>query len=93
MTAAAYMIVEGKTSPLVDLSTVGAQVLSPVVLKPNQVVAAGLVDDVTNAKFKATVAWTRFEILPSGSPVYRSGIDFIDAEAATVDAFCLRYRA
>ncbi len=93
MTTSAHMIVEGKASPIVDLSTVGAQVLSPAMLKPNQQVAAGLVDDVTNAKFKASVAWTKFEMTPAGVPVYRSGINFIDADSSTVDAYCQRYRA
>jgi hypothetical protein len=93
MVSSASMIVEGKTSPIVDLSTVGAQVLSPTMLKPNQLVSAGLVDDVTNAKFKASVAWTKFEVTPGGVPVFRSGINFVDADAATLDAYCKRYRA
>jgi hypothetical protein len=92
MAAHAHMIVEGKTSPLVDLSTVGAQVLSPAMLRPNQLVAAGLVDDVTNAKFQASVAWTKFEVSRSGAPVYRSGIAFIDADTSAVDSYCVRNR-
>ena len=87
-----FMAVDGKTSALIDLSTCGAQVLSPIALKPNQRIAVGLVDDVVHVKFGALVAWTKFEIPPSGSPVYRSGIDFVDADGAVVDAFCVRHR-
>jgi hypothetical protein len=92
MAAHAHMIVEGKTSPLVDLSSVGAQVLSPTMLRPNQLVAAGLVDDVTNARFKASVAWTKFEMSSGGAPVYRSGIAFIDADTSAIDSYCVRNR-
>ena len=87
-----HMVVEGRPAPLIDLSTCGAQVLSPGALKPNQRISVGLVDDVSQASFSALVAWTKFEIPPNGAEVFRSGIDFVDADAAVVDAFCLRHK-
>ena len=87
------MVVEGKASALIDLSTVGAQVLSPAALKPNQRVGVGLVDDLARVTFSASVAWTKFEMPPSNEPVFRSGIDFVDADGASVDAFCARHKA
>jgi hypothetical protein len=86
------MVIEGRPAPLIDLSTCGAQVLSPSSLKPNQRISVGLVDDVSQASFSALVAWTKFEIPPAGAEVFRSGIDFVDADAAVVDAFCLRHK-
>jgi PilZ domain len=86
------VIVDGKQATLVDLSSVGAQVVSPGVLKPNQRVAVAITDDLGGARCSATVAWTKFEMRPTGGPVYRAGIDFENADAPAVDAFCARHR-
>jgi hypothetical protein len=87
------VVVEGHTSTLIDLSTVGAQILSPGKLKPNQTVMIALTGEIESVGCTATVAWTKFEIPPSSAPVYRSGIDFVDADPASVDAFCARHKA
>jgi hypothetical protein len=87
------VVVEGHTSTLIDLSTVGAQILSPGKLKPNQTVMIALTGEIESVRCTATVAWTKFEIPPSSAPVYRSGIDFVDADPASVDAFCARHKA
>ncbi len=89
----ATALVDGKTALLVDLSTIGAQVVSPGVLKPNQDVTVALIDGAANLRFTAKVAWTSFEIPPNGGPRYRAGIEFVDANKADVDAFCDRHRA
>ncbi len=86
------VVVEGHTSALIDLSSVGAQILSPGKLKPNQTIMIALTDEIDSVRGTATVAWTKFEIPPSSAPVYRAGIDFVDADAASVDAFCARHR-
>jgi hypothetical protein len=83
---------DGKSGTIIDLSTVGAQVVSPAGLKPNQRVAVGLVDKAGQVKFSATVAWTSFEMSASGAPRYRAGINFDDADPAAVDAFCGRHK-
>jgi hypothetical protein len=92
MAANVDMSVDGRACALIDLSTVGAQVVGPGTLKPNQRVSASLIDNASRALFSATVAWTKFEIAATG-PVYRSGLDFIDADPAAVDAFCARHKA
>jgi hypothetical protein len=83
---------DGKSGTVIDLSTVGAQVVSPMGLKPNQSVAVGLVDKAGQVKFSATVAWTSFEMSASGAPRFRAGINFDDADPAAVDAFCGRHK-
>ena len=83
--------VAGKTAMLVDLSVVGAQVVSPAALKPNQQVSVALHDDVES--FTASVVWTSFEIPPGSGPRYRAGLDFPDANAELVGSFCERYKA
>ena len=83
---------DGKSGTLVDLSTVGAQVMSSSGLKPNQRVAMALIDEASSVEFSASTAWTSFEMSPSGAPRYRAGLNFEDADAASVDAFCERHR-
>ena len=87
------ILLDGNPSVLVDLSTVGAQVISPTALKPNQRVRIGLSDDNANLRFNGSVAWASFEIPPGSGPRYRAGIEFIGADPSSVDAFCARHRA
>jgi len=83
---------DGNPAAIVDLSTVGAQVISPSALKPNQRVRIGLSDDKANLRFNGSVAWASFEIPPGSGPRYRAGIEFIGADPVGVDAFCARHR-
>jgi len=86
------MVLDGKSGSIIDLSTVGAQVVSPGGLKPNQRIAVGLLDETSNIRFNASVAWTSFEMSPDGAPRYRAGINFEDADPAAVDAFLVRHK-
>ena len=86
------ILVDGNVATLVDLSSVGAQVVSPTILKPNQRVRMALTDDLGNVRFNAAVAWASFEIPPNSGPRYRAGLAFVDADAPAVDAFCIRHR-
>jgi hypothetical protein len=85
-------LVEGTQASLVDLSVIGAQVVSQVVLKPNQRVRMALQDHAGAVRFNAAVAWASFEIPPNGGPRYRAGLEFIDADAAAIDAYCSRHK-
>jgi PilZ domain len=85
--------VDGKAATLIDLSTVGAQLVSPAALKPSQMIAVVLPDDGAGIRFTASVVWTSFEIPPNSGPRYRAGLDFQDADADAVSAFCQRHRA
>ena len=84
---------DGKSGALIDLSTVGAQVISRVALKPNQRVLMTLTDETSHTRFNASVAWTSFEMTSSGAARFRAGMNFEDADPAAVDAFCLRHKA
>ena len=89
----AAIVIDGKSGTIVDLSIVGAQVVSPGGLKPNQRVALALTDDTASTRCSASVAWTSFEMSPAGAPGYRAGLNFEDADPAAVDAFILRHTA
>jgi len=86
------ILIDGNPATLLDLSTVGAQVISPTILRPNQRVRMTLPDEAGLIRFNATIAWASFEIPPQIGPQYRAGIDFVDADTPTVDAFCGRHK-
>ena len=86
------VLVDGNSATLVDVSTVGAQVLTPTVLKPNQRIRMALPEDSGAIRFNAAVAWAKFEIPPQSGPRYRAGIEFLDANATTLDAYCSRHK-
>lgn len=86
------VLVDGNSATLVDVSVVGAQVLTPAVLKPNQRIRMALPEDGGAIRFNAAVAWAKFEIPPQSGPRYRAGIEFIDANANALDAYCLKHK-
>jgi hypothetical protein len=75
--------IDGNTASLVDLSVVGAQVVSLTILKPNQRIRITLPGGGRALRFSAAVAWASFEI-PKGGPRYRAGIEFFDADPDAV---------
>lgn len=83
--------VDGAIATVVDLSRIGAQILCSAPLKPQQRVRIILGDDLGLMKFSASVAWASFEI-PKGKSRYRAGVEFQDAEASAIDAFCKRHQ-
>jgi hypothetical protein len=87
------ILVDGNSATLVDVSTVGAQVLTPTVLKPNQRIRMALPEESGAIRFNAAVAWAKFEIPPQSGPRYRAGIEFLDANASALDAYCSRHKA
>ncbi len=86
------VMVDGNHAVLVDLSAVGAQVVSSTILKPNQRVRLSMSDDHGSIRFNASVAWASFEIPPNSGPRYRAGIEFLDADPAALDAYASRHR-
>jgi hypothetical protein len=87
------VMVDGKSGKLIDLSTIGAQTVSPAGLKPNQRIAVALVDGTSATKVTACVAWTSFEMSSSGAPRFRAGMTFEDADPLAVEAFLVRHKA
>jgi PilZ domain len=80
------VMIDGKPATLINLSVVGAQVISPTILRPNQRVRMFLPDAERPLRFAAGVAWAAFE-MPKAGPHYRAGIEFFDAEAENLDKF------
>jgi hypothetical protein len=86
---------DGNPAALIDLSTVGAQVISPTVLRPNQKVRISVPIDDFTLRFRGAIAWAKFELpkAPSKAPQYRAGVEFTDADAQAIDSFCSRNRS
>lgn len=78
--------IDGNPASLIDLSTVGAQVVSPTILRPNQRIRIALPDTGRPIRITAAVAWASFEI-PKGMTRYRAGIEFFDADPAALTRF------
>jgi hypothetical protein len=73
------VIIDGNPARVIDLSMLGAQVISSSSLRPNQRIRVSL----EGLRFNAAVAWATFE-LPVEGPRYRAGINFQDANAAVI---------
>lgn len=85
--------VDGNPASVVDLSTVGVQVLSSTILRPNQKVRVSIPNDDFVMRFRGAVAWAKFELpKPNDPPRYRAGVDFADADPAAVDDFCTKVK-
>jgi hypothetical protein len=76
--------IDGNPAVLVDLSLVGAHVVSPTILKPNQRIRFALPDGGRPVRVSAAVAWAAFELPKGGPPRYRAGIEFFDADQTAV---------
>ncbi len=87
------IVVDGSPARLVDLSTVGAQVLSAAVLRPGQRVRISMVDERVTLRFQAAIVWAAFELPKGGgAPRYRAGMDFSGADVDGIIDYASRHR-
>jgi hypothetical protein len=77
---------------IIDLSTIGAQLVTTLQLKPGQNVTMTLDDKTGSVRFGAVVMWASFEIPPNGAARYRAGLESANADAAAVEAFIGRHK-
>jgi hypothetical protein len=85
--------VDGNPVEIVDMSAVGAQVIAATILRPNQRVRISVPTDDFVMRFRGTVAWAKFELpKPPQPPRYRAGIEFVDADRASMDGYCVRHK-
>jgi len=83
------MHLDGNAARVVDLSAIGAQALCPRALRPDQKVRVAITCDNEVRRFRASVAWARFELArPPAQPHYRVGVEFVDADAEWLELFC-----
>ena len=84
---------DGNPAHLVDLSVMGAQVVSATILRPNQRVRISVPTDEFVMRFRGAVAWAKFELpRPTEPPRYRAGVEFSDADPSAMDDYCGRHK-
>jgi hypothetical protein len=84
---------DGNPASVVDVSTVGVQVISPTILRPNQKVRVSVPNDDFVMRFRGSIAWAKFELpKPSDPPRYRAGVDFVDADPTALEDYCVKIR-
>jgi hypothetical protein len=87
-------VVENGTASLIDISVLGAQVVSTPALRPNQNIKIALPDMGEMLRVTAHVAWSTFE-KPKlvMNAYYRAGIEFTDAAQVALEDYRLRHCA
>ena len=87
-------VVENGSANLVDISVLGAQIVSEPVLRPRQKIRIALPDTGDMLQVMAQVAWSTFEkpVLVMAAH-YRAGIEFTDAAQQALEDYRRRHCA
>jgi len=86
--------VESGCASLVDISVLGAQIVSLPVLRPRQKINVALPDNDETMNLIAQVAWSTFEKpQPQEEPHYRVGLEFTSAAKQALEAYRQRHCA
>jgi hypothetical protein len=86
------VLVDGNAAVLIDLSAVGAQVLSSKMLKPNQRIRLTLPEGKTAIRCTGSIAWASFEMPKGQSPRYRAGIDLAGTDPVVMNGYADRHK-
>jgi len=82
------VLVDGVASVLIDLSTLGAQVVSPTTLRPNRPVRIMLPRDEGAVACKGRIVWAQMEPPRANKPaLYRAGVHFAETDAPAIESF------
>jgi hypothetical protein len=82
----ARVLINGAAANLVDLSTTGAQVLSPALLPLGGRVQLWLSMEEEAIRCEAGIVWGAFDMVhPSQTPGFRAGIDFSSADRRAIE--------
>ena len=84
--------VDGNAAELVDLSAVGAQVVSTIILRPNQRVRLALPEGKRSLRCAGWVVWATFEMPQGQQPRYRAGLKLTGIEGESLQSFAERHR-
>lgn len=85
--AANEVLVDGVSSVLVDISALGAQVLSPTTLRPSRVVRLTLRTASGTWAAEGRIVWAQLESSTAETGAhYRAGVQFTNTDLAAIDA-------
>ena len=84
--------VDGDPATVIDMSSIGAQVILGRALRPYQRVRVSLQTASAAVRCRAAIAWCRFELRPGkdSGAFYRAGVEFSSA-ADALESFCLAH--
>lgn len=85
--------VDGSPAELVDLSSCGAQLVSRIVLRPNQRVRLSLPEGTQAVRCGGAVVWASFEMPAGLPPRYRAGLRLSGIDGDVLAGYADRYRA
>jgi hypothetical protein len=87
-------LVESGRASLVDISVLGAQIVSRPAVRPNQKIKVGLPDTDEMLNLVAHVAWSTFERPQADAePHYRAGLEFTSAAQEALEDYRRRHCA
>jgi PilZ domain len=85
------VLIDGVTSVLVDISTGGAQVLSPTTLRPNRVVRLMVRTSAGTYAVEGRIVWAHLESPSAAAGAqYRAGMQFTTNDRAAINALVSR---
>jgi hypothetical protein len=85
-------VIEGHPTSVVNISALGAQVVSEPVLRPNQRIKVRLPDLGETLRLAAHIAWSVYEKpKPAREPHYRAGLEFDGTLAQLLEDYCRRH--
>lgn len=88
----AQALIDGAAANLIDVSALGAQVISEPVLRPKQRIKVTFTEDEAVLQFVARVAWSVYEkIKTSPNAHYRAGLEFDEGTKKALEEFCKRH--
>ena len=84
-----HVAVNGEGGHLINLSCIGAQLMATLRVRPEEAIRVALLDGQGEVRLKGVVAWSVAEP-HDGVVCYRAGIEFVDPDSMTLEAFCVR---
>jgi CheY-like chemotaxis protein len=86
----ATIVIDGSNASLIDLSLLGAQVVSSEILQPRRPLQVVLEGNQQTVRCHAGIVWSAFDVLqPTETPCYRAGLEFKDASQSLLERLCL----
>ena len=83
------LVVNGETASLVNVSTRGAQLVSPAAFRPSQPVRIALPNGSEAIRLHGAVAWSAFELAGGAAQsCYRIGLEFAQAKPEILRLYC-----
>jgi hypothetical protein len=80
--------VDGGAGTLIDVSAVGAQIVTAKSMRPNHAVRIVVPCESGQVRGKGRVVWAALEAVRSdGTPLYRAGVRFTEVDGPALEAF------